>query len=112
MIARYALSISIGAAITFALLFLMQLLIATGRGALTEAATFRMNDFVRVERNEVIETKQQKPEKPPEPEVPPELPAPSNVDNFDNSMAVSLSTPSLNTGINIGIGGFGGSDGE
>jgi len=112
MIARYALSISIGAAITFALLFLMQLLIATGRGALTEAATFRMNDFVRVERNEVIETRQQKPEKPPEPEVPPELPAPSNTDNFDNSMAVSLSAPSLNTGINIGIGGFGVSDGE
>ena len=57
MIARYATSIGIGAAVTFGLLFLMQLLIATGRGALTEGDTFRITDFVRVERNEVIETK-------------------------------------------------------
>ena len=64
MIARYATSIGIGAAVTFGLLFIMQLLIATGRGALTEASAFRVTDFVRVERNEIIETKQEKPEKP------------------------------------------------
>ncbi len=112
MIARYALSISIGTAVTFALLFLMQLLISTGRGALTEAASFRLTDFVRVERNEVIETKKAKPEKPPEPEVPPELPTPNNTDNFDNSMAVSLSAPSLDANLSIGGVGFGVSDGE
>ena len=112
MTARYAFSIALGAAVTFGLLFLMQLLIATGRGALTEAASFRMNDFVRVERNEVIETRKNKPEKPPEPEVPPELPSPSNTDSLDNAMVVSISAPSLNTGINIGFGGFGVSDGE
>ena len=112
MTARYAFSIALGAAVTFGLLFLMQLLIATGRGALTEAASFRMNDFVRVERNEVIETRKQKPERPPEPEVPPELPSPSNTDSLDNAMVVSISAPSLNTGINIGFGGFGVSDGE
>ncbi len=112
MIVRYALSIGIGTAVTFALLFLMQLLISTGRGALTEAASFRLTDFVRVERNEVIETKKAKPEKPPEPEVPPELPTPSNTDNFDNSMAVSLSAPSLDANLSIGGVGFGVSDGE
>ncbi len=112
MTARYAFSIALAAAVTFGLLFLMQLLIATGRGALTEAASFRMNDFVRVERNEVIETRKNKPEKPPEPEVPPELPSPSNTDSLDNAMVVSISAPSLNTGINIGFGGFGVSDGE
>ena len=41
MIARYAISIGLGAGVTFGLLFLMQLLIATGRGALTESSTFR-----------------------------------------------------------------------
>ena len=112
MIARYAMSIGIGTAVTFSLLFLMQLLIATGRGALTEAATFRITDFVRVERNEIIETIKPKPEKPPEPEVPPDMPTPSNADNFDSSMAVSMSAPSLNANLNIGGVGFGVSDGE
>ena len=112
MIARYATSIGIGAAVTFGLLFIMQLLIATGRGALTEASAFRVTDFVRVERNEVIETKQEKPEKPPEPETPPEMPTPSAADNFDNSMAVSMSAPSLDASLNVGGVGFGVSDGE
>ncbi len=112
MIARYVISIGIGAAVTFSLLFLMQLLIATGRGALTEAASFRITDFVRIERNEVIETVKPKPEKPPEPEIPPDLPTPSNADNFDNAMAVSLSAPSLSANLNIGGIGFGVSDGE
>ncbi len=112
MIARYAMSVGIGTAVTFSLLFLMQLLIATGRGALTEAATFRITDFVRVERNEVIEIDKPKPEKPPEPEVPPDMPTPNNADNFDNSMAVSLSAPSLSATLTLGGIGFGVSDGE
>lgn len=112
MIARYATSIGIGAAVTFGLLFIMQLLIATGRGALTEATAFRVSDFVRVERNEVIETKQEKPEKPPEPEQPPEMPTPSAADAFDSSMAVSMSAPVLDASISVGGVGFGVSDGE
>ena len=112
MTARYAFSIALGAVVTFGLLFLMQLLIATGRGALTEAASFRITDFVRIERNEVIETVKPKPEKPPEPEIPPDMPTPNNADNFDNSMAVSLSAPSLSADLNIGGIGFGVSDGE
>ena len=112
MIARFATSIGIGAGVTFGLLFLMQLLIATGRGALTEASAFRINDFVRVERNEVIETREDKPEKPPEPEEMPDMPAPSSADSFDNSMAVSMSAPSLDAGISVGGVGFGVSDGE
>ncbi len=112
MTARYAFSIALGAVVTFGLLFLMQLLIATGRGALTEAASFRITDFVRIERNEVIETVKPKPEKPPEPEIPPDMPTPNNADNFDNSMAVSLSAPSLSADLNISGIGFGVSDGE
>ena len=76
MIARYVISVSAGAGVTFGLLFIMQLLISTGQNALTDSENFRLGDFVRVERNEVIETKKDKPEKPPEPEVPPELPSP------------------------------------
>ena len=112
MTVRYAFSIALGAAVTFGLLFIMQLLIATGHEALTDTASFRITDFVRVERNEVIETRKDKPEKPPEPEIPPEMPSPSNADNLDNAMAVSLSAPLLNANLSIGGIGFGVSDGE
>ncbi len=112
MIARYAISIGLGASVTFGLLFVMQLLIATGRGALTEATSFRVTDFVRVERNEVIESKRDQPEKPPEPETPPEMPTPNQADSFDNSMAVSMSAPAMDANLSVGGVGFGISDGE
>jgi len=112
MIARYAIAVSVGAGVTFGLLFIMQLLIATGQDAITESQNFRLGDFVRVERTEVIETKKEKPEKPPEPEVPPEMPSPDMSNNFDNSMAVSVSAPTMDTSMNVGGVGFGVSDGE
>jgi periplasmic protein TonB len=112
MIARYGVAIGIGAAITFGLLFVMQLLIASGSGGLNEDRTARMLDFVRVEREQIVERKQQKPEKPPEPERQPEMPNTSNADNFNTGLAVSMSTPNLNAGLDIGGLGFGVSDGE
>jgi len=110
--ARYAISIVLGALVTFALLFVMQLLIATGRGAITEARAFRIVDFVRVERQSIVETKKEKPEKPPEPEQAPDMPSPDTLDSFDSSMAVSMSSPVINASLNIGGVGFGVSDGE
>lgn len=112
MTARYAFSIALGAVVTFGLLFIMQLLIATGQDAITVTQNFRLGDFVRVERSEVIETKKDKPEKPPEPELPPDLPSPDMSNNLDNSLAVSLSAPSINASVNVGRIGFGVSDGE
>ena len=109
---RYVISIGLGASVTFALLFVMQLLIATGRGALTESTSFRIVDFVRVERQSVVETKKDKPEKPPEPEQAPEMPSPDNVDAFDSSMAVSMTSPVIEASLNVGGVGFGVSDGE
>lgn len=112
MIARYAVSVSVGASVTFGLLFIMQLLIATGRDAITETQNFQLGDFVRVERTEVIETKKEKPQKPPEPEVPPEMPSQDMSNNFDNAMAVSVSAPVINSSLSVGGVGFGVSDGE
>lgn len=113
MIARYVISIGVGASVTFGLLFIMQLLIATGRGALTESTSFRIVDFVRVERQSVVETKKDKPEKPPEPEDAPDIPNPdTNLDSFNNSMAVSMSSPTVEATLNVGGVSFGVSDGE
>jgi len=94
MIARYRTAVAVGGGVTFGLLFIMQLLIATGEEAVTDAERFRMDEFVRVERNEIIETKKQKPEKPPEPEIPPDKPAPQNPNQCDYSMDVAVTSPS------------------
>ena len=112
MTARYAFSIALGAVVTFGLLFIMQLLIATGQDALTETQSFRLGDFVRVERNEVIDTKKDKPEKPPEPELPPDMPSPDMSSNLDNVLGVSISAPTLNASLNVARIGFGVNDGE
>ena len=112
MIARFTTAVAAGGAVTFGLLFMMQLLIATGEEAVTDTDRIRLDEFVRVERNEVIETKKQKPEKPPEPEVPPEMPEPQNSNQFDNSMSVSVTAPSTQVNLNVTGVGFGVSDGE
>lgn len=112
MIGRFGTAIAIGAAVTFGLLFLMQLMIATGRGVFTEDDKFRLIDFVRVERDNIVERKRDKPEKPPEPEKQPDLPRPNSTDNFNSTLAVSVSAPTLGTSLNVGGLGFGISDGE
>ncbi len=112
MLIRFISAGSFGTVVTFGLLFIMQLLISTGEHAITDTESFNLGDFVRVERNEIIETKKEKPEKPPEPEAPPEIPSPDMMNNFDNSMAVSVSAPQITTGMRIGGIGFGISDGE
>jgi|SRR5690606_4955679 len=112
MIARYGLAVGVGVAITFGLLFIMQLLIASSGGALNESRAARLVDFVRVEREQVIERRQQKPEKPPEPQQQPELPNTSSSSNFDASLAVSVTAPQLSSNVEIGGLGIGVSDGE
>ena len=112
MIVRYLAAVSVGGAVTFGLLFMMQLLIATGESAVTDSERIRLNEFVRVERNEVIETKKEKPEKPPEPEIPPDMPEPQNSNQFDSSMSVSISAPTTQVNLNVTGVGFGVSDGE
>ena len=98
MIARFGIAIAIGASITFGLLFVMQLMIAHGRGAITDEDRFRIVDFVRVERENVVETKKEKPDKPPEPEKRPDMPSPDSGDSFNSSIAVSMAAPTMSTG--------------
>lgn len=113
MIGRYATAIGLGALVTFGLLFLMQLLIATGRAALTDDTNVRIVDFVRVEQETAIENKRDKPEKPPEPEQPPPDMPPPSLDNIDpGSSAVAIAAPSLTSSVSIGGIGIAASDGE
>jgi len=108
---RYVAAISIGAAVTFGLLFVMQYMIASGQNAVGNDGAFRIVDFVRVERNEVVEKKQEKPDKPPEPEVQPEMPEPQ-ISNFDSALRISMVAPPVTMNTRMDGLGFGASDGE
>ena len=103
MIGRYALSIVIGVVVTLSLLFVMQLLIASGKAALSEPRDRAQLDFVRVKRNENLNTDDFTPEKPPPPpEVPPETP-PQEMDNLDpNAPTINIAPPSVSADTNIG----------
>jgi len=103
MMGRYLISIVTGVVITLTLLFVMQLLIATGKGALTTPRERAQLDFVRVKRNENINTQDLTPEKPPKPpETPPETP-PQDMDNMDpNAPSINVAPPSVSADMDIG----------
>ncbi len=88
---RYAVAGLAGVVVTFALLWVMQILIATGKDALTNSRDFRFVDFVRVRRDEVLNLDEEKPEKPPEPEQPPPETPPPQVDQLETSNTVNIS---------------------
>lgn len=104
---RYAISIVFGVVITLSLLFVMQLLIVTGKQALTEPRERHKLEFVRVKRNETLNTDDYEPEKPPPPpETPPETP-PQDLDNIDpDAPTIDVGRPEV--AANTDIGGPGG----
>lgn len=103
MMARLGISLTSGVIVTFALLWLMQFLIATGRDALSDKVDFQIMDFIRVKQEELIEQKDRKPPKPPEVEdKPPEMPPPQ-LDSLDpNAPRVNLSRVGVSVDISIG----------
>ena len=103
MIGRYAFSIVIGVVITLSLLFVMHLLIEYGESAVTKERTRHNLDFVRVKRNESLNTEDFTPEKPPKPpETPPETP-PQDMDNVDpNAPSINIAAPEMSVDSNIG----------
>lgn len=110
-IPRLGAAIVIGAAVTFGLLFVMQYMISSGQNAMGNDGNARIVDFVRVQRDEVIEKKKEKPEKPPEPQQQPEVPEPQ-ISNFESTIQIAMATPPVTMNSNIGGLNFGVSDGE
>jgi len=103
MIARYVFSIVIGTVVTLSLLFIMQLLIVTGKQALTDPRERHKLEFVRVKRNENLNTQDLTPEKPPKPpETPPETP-PQEMDNVNpDAPSINVAPPTVATTTDIG----------
>ena len=103
MIGRYAFSVVIGVVVTLSLLFVMHLLIVTGKQALTKPRDRANLEFVRVKRNESLNVEDFTPEKPPKPpETPPETP-PQDMDNVDpDAPTINVAPPQVTAETNIG----------
>jgi protein TonB len=103
MLGRYVISIVVGLVVTVSLLFVMQLLIVTGKQALTDPRERHKLEFVRVKRNENLNIEDIIPEKPPKPpETPPETP-PQDMDNVNpDAPTINIAPPALEAGGDIG----------
>jgi protein TonB len=105
-LSRYAIAFVTASIVTFALIWTMQVLIATGKQALTKTQEFKFVDFVRVKRDETVNAEEDKPEKPPEPDTPPPDAPPPQMDNVDTSQAVTMTPISGGIKVEAGVGGF------
>ena len=103
MLGRYIFSIVVGVIVTLSLLFVMQLLIVSGKAALTDPRERTQLDFVRIKRNENLNTEDFTPDKPPPPPVvPPETP-PQEMDNMDpDAPTINVAPPTVSADTNIG----------
>ena len=103
MLGRYVISIVVGSIVTVSLLFVMQLLIVTGKQALTDPRERHKLEFVRVKRNENLNVEDIIPEKPPKPpETPPETP-PQDMDNVNpDAPTINVAPPTVQAAGDIG----------
>jgi periplasmic protein TonB len=111
-VGRVTFSAAFGALVALSLLWVMQYLIATGVTAMSEERTFRFVDFVRVQRDERLEMKEDKVERPPDAQPPPPMQPDRQLDDMDSStITIPVSAPRVQHDISIGRDGFF-SDGE
>ncbi len=113
MIPRYAISLLSGVLVTFTLLWVMQILIATGKRAIVDEADINLGDFIRVKKEEVVRRDEDEPEKPPEIDEPPPDTPPQQTDDLDTSQTLSIGGPSGKLSLGkLGGGRIGLGDGD
>ena len=112
MTTRYLIGVVAGAVVTFMLFLLMQALIKSDKSPFSDAAGGKILEFVRLQEDQELITKQRKPKPPPPPdEPPPDMPKPE-FDSSDVSTGIDIGAVEVNLDLNItGTGGFS-SDGE
>jgi protein TonB len=112
MLARYSMSFVTGVVITFCLLWVMQVLIATGKKALVDESEFTLGDFIRVEVDEVVRQDEDDPEPPPEVEEPPPETPEVAADDLDTSQSLSMGGLNGRLSFNLAGGRIGLGDGD
>lgn len=106
-ILRLFVGLIFGACVTAGLLWVMQDLIASADRTLIEEARVYLVDFVRVEREEVIQRREIKPRKPQTPEQPPPNPPSPQMDDLEAGVeTIAIPAASVNTQIELTGGGF------
>jgi len=106
-ILRLFVGLIFGACVTVGLLWVMQHLIASADRTLIEEARVYLVDFVRVEREEVIQRREIKPRKPQTPEQPPPNPPSPQMDDLEAGVeTIAIPAASINTQIELTGGGF------
>jgi protein TonB len=112
MVIRYLYSFFTGIVVTFALLWLMQVLIATGKKAVVDEQDFTLGDFIRVRKEEIVNRDEDDPEPPPEvEEKPPEMPEVQS-DDMDTSQSLSIGGPGSKLQFNLAGGRIGMGEGD
>ena len=112
MLLRYPVAIALAAAITFALFFLMQALIAMGTGDLQKSDSIKIADIHMPERKMEIIKEQELPPKPAEPDMPPPDFAPPPLDVNTVSTSVNLGPVAARAEVDLGGINMGATDGE
>jgi len=112
MLSRYSISFVTGVAVTFCLLWVMQVLIATGKKAVVDEADFTLGEFIRVRRDEIVNRDEDDPEPPPEVEEPPPDMPEINTDDVNTAQTISLGRLGGRIEFNMRAGGIGLGDGD
>lgn len=103
---RYAAALAMGALVTLGVLFSMQALIATPRSNLDDSGSRHFVDFVRVERQEIVQRKDRKPDKPAQVESPPTETVQPRVDSIEPTLTPLL-IPAPSMDVDVSVGGLG-----
>ena len=111
MVVRYIVGVALGAVATFLLFMLMQAVVANPEAAADAGIKGKVVDFVRVQEDQEVITKQRKPKPPPPPdEPPPDMPKPT----LDSNVSVGVDIGAVQVEVDVNVSGAGGfsSDGE
>ena len=98
MMARYFASVTLGSAMTFSLLYLMQHLISMGEEVITPPPEGPPIKFVKFVPDEEIETRPERVKPPEEPPLPPPIEQPGDGDTSDGPVVQVLGPPPTVTG--------------
>ena len=112
MFTRLAAAVFLGATVTCGLLLAMQLLISMDDAKFGTQPRYEIDDFTRVEHEQMVETKEAKPERPPEPPAQPERPVAELSADEVGRLAVSMAEPRIDSSFDVRRTAFGAADGE
>ena len=111
MVLRYSVAVALGVVATFGLLMLMRAVISDPNPAQDSGITGEVLDFVRLEQDKELVTKDRKPEPPPPPDEPPPN-QPKPVLSSDHTIGAEIRPVAVDVQLDGGgIGDFSG-DGE